>query len=702
MKIETEGPEASELTAVVVRSDEISVRVSVAGHGLQIEAGAEEGRWSLRRSESTFKWALKIEEAGEECHLTAVGRAQGLVHALCLTVHRAGEWFDVTEVLSSESGTLPPMEAFESRWRFGDAGSIGEVFTPSLVPEEGDLVGQHMFRSPALVVEGAQSGVALVVDIDVLEKSRAVPAALALLRGSQDDADLVVGLRSQKVRGHVFHTASPAITPLRTGTVWHRYHVGLFPGTEKGRSLNGARRKAWALGQLDRLGRQLPQSSAEYARQIFPGAIDLLWRQSAINGRRVGAITANRSYRGDVWFSSWFNPLRSSYGLYHYGSVLGNRDWVEMARATRSLVLEAPTTGGLFPTLFVFGDDRWVESHHQGGGPGIFHLMDMSWTMYQLLRWHRDLEANEETLTRAREYAKALASLQRSDGGLPAYVDTQGTPVTAVDRQALIKDLEGRGGDPYVLEMMTSKWDEARYVDSAEDSASLLFLSTLAGLLPSTDDAGPGVLATARGIARYLAESVVPNAKWADFEVYFSCSPKRLDFYDHRSRQWPQNTLCMHHAAAGLLALFEATAERQYLQLAGRVMDRLSLYQQVWDPPWLSLDGFGGYGVMNTDGEWNDARQAQIAETHLDFGRVTEEPEHTERAIAAARAAFTTVFLPASASGYSGWWRSPQGMAAENHGHAGVDQLNGVSGFDWGSGSALATAAYFERQKIAL
>ena len=70
--------------------------------------------------------------------------------------------------------------------------------------------------------------------------------------------------------------------------------------------------------------------------------------------------------------------------------------------------------------------------------------------------------------------------------------------------------------------------------------------------------------------------------------------------------------------------------------------------------------------------------------------------------MAAARAAFTTVFLPVSAARYSGWWRSPRGMAAENHGHGGTDQLNGVSGFDWGSGSALATAAYFERQKVLL
>ncbi len=594
------------------------------------------------------------------------------------------------------------IEAFESRWRFERGGSVGEVFTPSLVPEDDDIIGQHMFRSPALVVEGAQLGVALVVDIDVLDKSHAVPAAMSLLRGSQDDVDLVVGLRAQKVRDHVFHTAGPPISPPGTGVIQHRYHVGLFPSAESGSSLKAARRKTWALGQLDRLARRLPQPSQEYARQIYPGALDRLWEETEIQGRRVGAITANRSYRGDVWFSSWFNPLRSSYGLYHFGSVLANHDWVEMARATRTLALSAPSAGGLFPTLYVFGEDRWVESHHQGGGPGIFHLMDMSWTMYQLLRWHRDLETDEETLARSREYANALAALQRPDGGLPAFVDQQGHPVTAVDRPALIKDLEGRDGEPYVLEMIRSKWEEARFVESAEDSASLLFLATLARLLPSTDEAITGVLSTARGIAAYLAARIVPSAKWTDFEVYFSCSPKSLDFYDHRSGQWPQNTLCMHHAAAGFLGLFEVTGDGQYLQLAGRVMDRLSLYQQVWDPPWLGLDGFGGYGVMNTDGEWNDARQAQIAETHFDFGRVTGEPEHTERAVAAARAAFTTVFLPASTSRYSGWWRDPQGMAAENHGHAGRDELNGVSGFDWGSGSALATAAFFERQKVAL
>ena len=239
-------------------------------------------------------------------------------------------------------------------------------------------------------------------------------------------------------------------------------------------------------------------------------------------------------------------------------------------------------------------------------------------------------------------------------------------------------------------------------MSSAEDSASLLVLAELAGILPPDDPARGPALDVARRIAAYLAERVLPEARWDDFEVYFSCSPKGLDFYDRRSGQWPQNTLCMHHAAAGLLRLHEVTGERGYLDLGARAMDRLSLYQQVWTPPWLGLNAFGGYGVMNSDGEWNDARQAQFAETHLAYWRTTGEGEHLERAIAAARSAFTTVFLPVSAPRYAGWWRDPQGMAAENHGRFGADELCGVSGFDWGSGSALATAAHFERQNIPL
>ena len=152
-------------------------------------------------------------------------------------------------------------------------------------------------------------------------------------------------------------------------------------GTSGGRSLTTARRRIWQRGAAGSHGISLDKPPAEYAGEIYPPILRDLWAETELDGTRVGAITNNRSYHGDVWFSCWFNTLRASYGLFHYGRVLDREDWVESARGTRSLALHAPSTGNLFPTVFAFGHNRWVESHHQGGGPGIFHLMDMSWSM---------------------------------------------------------------------------------------------------------------------------------------------------------------------------------------------------------------------------------------------------------------------------------------------------------------------------------
>jgi hypothetical protein len=327
----------------------------------------------------------------------------------------------------------------------------------------------------------------------------------------------------------------------------------------------------------------------------------------------------------------------------------------------------------------------------------------MSWTVYQLLRWHRDLLPDQRTLEFARRYGKGIMALQHADGSLPAYVDaTTFAAVNQVARERLLADLESHpGGDPYVRYGLEQMWETRRFVHSGEDAGSLLVLAELVQLLPQDDPDRDAFLTTAELIADWLDRWVYREDRWTDFEVYYSCSPKLLDFFDHRSGQWPQNTLCMHAAAAGYLVLWEVTGKERYRRLATRAMNRLSLYQQVWDPPFLNFYGFGGYGVMNTDGEWNDARQGQFADTHLDFYRILDDQEHLERAIAACRASFVTLFLPTAAARYpTGWDRHPQGMAAENHAHGGRDHLCGVSGFDWGAGSALATGAYYRLHNV--
>ena len=164
-----------------------------------------------------------------------------------------------------------------------------------------------------------------------------------------------------------------------------------LPEARAGYFTGRRRREIWSIARSDGASRPLDQAPEEYARQIYPRAIEELWRETVLDGGRVGAITTNRSYRRRVVLVL-VQPVAELLRPLSLRWCPGRDDWVAMAPATRSLALAAPLTGGFLPTVFVFGEDRWAESHHQGGGPGIFHVMDMSWTMYQLLRWHQDLE----------------------------------------------------------------------------------------------------------------------------------------------------------------------------------------------------------------------------------------------------------------------------------------------------------------------
>lgn len=705
----------------------IRLQVSVTGAELAIHLAALDGAgtWvpilqrggvndtsGALRVERPQQATLEVETYTNTTSLIIQGAAGRATHILHLCIRDGSPWVEASELLILDGqATEVAVDWFEAVWQFVDWREPGEVFSPLLAPQTEDVIGRHVMRAPALTAQCGTRAAALIIDVDSIAKTQALPACMNLVR-DQGVPVFRAGLRPHEVRGHVYFTHSPA--PAHTARLHHAYHLYVSANAASGAAIDASNRRLWrrhgsrALKAAPPL--QLPYD--EYARQVYPRVIERLWAETRLDGRRVGAIRENRSYPNDVWMTPWFNQARSAYGLYLWGKWLGIADWMERAVATRDLHLSAPQVRGLFPTVCVFEQPatahdfrgcRWVHSHHQGGGPGIYHLFDMSWTVYQLLRWRRDLTEDSETLAFATAYARGILALQREDGGLPAFVDAQTfQPVERVDTATLLADLRAHpGGDSYVPAMLERHWTPERFIRSAEDAASLLALAELARALPDGDaDRAPITLAALR-LADWIAAWVYPESRWIDYEVYFSCSPKPLDFYDHRSGQWPQNTLCMHMAAAAFLVLYEMRRDPRYLALARRALDRLSLYQQVWDPPYLNFYGFGGYGVMNTDGEWNDARQAQFADTHLDFHRAFGEAEQLERAQAACRAGFTTVYLPANSGVYpTGWAGQPRGIAPENHAHGGSDHLCGVSGFDWGIGSALATAAYLRLHGI--
>jgi len=180
--------------------------------------------------------------------------------------------------------------------------------------------------------------------------------------------------------------------------------------------------------------------------------------------------------------------------------------------------------------------------------------------------------------------------------------------------------------------------------------------------------------AAEEGLA-FLDRNVIPDRKWYDFETFWSCSPRLINF-DERTHQWPANNLALIHAVEAYLLAHQATHESPFLNKGEALLDYLLLYQQSWTNPVLeNLSGkamlLGGFTTQNSDAEWSDARGSLAGEVLLDYYRETGKAEYLERGVEALRSQFPI---------------SP----AENWAHEGYGHKEGVSSFHWGTGSGLA------------
>jgi hypothetical protein len=374
-----------------------------------------------------------------------------------------------------------------------------------------------------------------------------------------------------------------------------------------------------------------------------------------------------------AWFQAWNNQVRTAVGAALCARRAGDAATMDRAAKLIELALSAPLDDGYPASICLFpgGRPRWVRGTRAFELIGDAHLADAAVTGFHLLEWHERIAADPRILDRCRALAAFLIARQDDAGAFPAWVRREGS---------------GWVADP-------------RLYPSAETAASAMFLARWARHVPDT-----GVReATARAIA-FLRREVLPEEKWFDFELVYSCAgrPTGQEGPDPFTRCWPANTLAMYWAARAGIDLFLATGDATggapggaaALAFGRACLDRLSLFQQVADHPHIAIDTFGGFGVMNADGEWNDARQGVFVPLYLDFHRATREPELMDRAIAALRASFTTMLTPehkAVAPGnFLRYRESDRGAILENYGHTGRDEMTpGYFAPDWGCGTAL-------------
>jgi len=237
-------------------------------------------------------------------------------------------------------------------------------------------------------------------------------------------------------------------------------------------------------------------------------------------------------------------------------------------------------------------------------------------------------------------------------------------------------------------------------INSASTGAPLMFLTEYYKV---SKDAR--IIPIAEKIAKYLQTEILPENKWHDFEPFFSCTHFPLDFYDNYTKSHVMNALCISWSAEGLKELYKITNNREYLEAGEHVMSILSLFQQVWKQPYIHFNTFGGFCSQNADAELSDARQGLFVRTYMEYYLLTGKREYMERAIATLRASWAMQLLreyedqcPGNLKGINTLDGVDRGCVCENYGHSGHDlRIPGYIMFDWGVGTSISATAYTKK-----
>jgi hypothetical protein len=561
------------------------------------------------------------------------------------------------------------------------------LWIPHLTPEDGSVIGDAVFRSPAVILADDTIALAFVPDLDDV---RDADGWRAWLDYDHPKKTVTLAAGAYRPEGHVFYVREPLCAPGRT--VRFRFHVLMSDREEDRENPYGmVARWMWQRWGRPNLGRAKAPRMASLMDHVVRWAFASGWTSSVWQDvdrdsgapvfivdvtRHPSVPPAERRWREprSIWNQAWFSTQRCANGLLRYARQTGSADLEKRARKMTAIALAAPQIDGLFPAVRradeATGEWSWSNSDRRPSTASeqACHIVDAALTCRMLLEWH-GLTGNVEARERVVRFADRLVALQRPSGAFPGWVEPDGRVPSEL-------------------------------AEGPESAVSVALLFELARL------ENGGRASAWRDVAMRalpFLEDVTREGRWEDFETYYSCAPWGADLMGRRVGRngvFKQNNLSIAWCADAFLQAWRTTNEPRLLGQARRCIDELSLYQSVWNPPFLPAPAHGGFGVMNADSEWNDARQSLFAPLYLELGQVLNDRELTERGVSAMRASFSMLYCPenpALARAYEArfpfFGRETYGFMMENQGHSGADPIGTFTIFSWGNGSALATAA---------
>ncbi|WP_273275179.1 hypothetical protein, partial [Maribacter polysiphoniae] len=597
----------------------------------------------------------------------------------------------------------------QNDWKLNIKPSFKPKFnwSPHLTPTSEHIIAQHVYRAPAIIGSNSEKMIAIMPDISLIAKGSPVPWYMDM---DAPNNIITLGASKNKVREHVlFVKDKGAIYP--PGSFEYGFNILVSDKAEDienpWRRILSEYWKTYGKPLYD-AGDPVDDDLNPYVERSYNWAFDnwknAVWQEFELNGKKVGApvfivnVTQSPNYEEpyderefrSIWNQAWFSSLRSASGLFRYAKKTNNDTLLTYANLGKELALAFPQKSGFFNGLIatemqqveiekkLYNRSMGWDTYYFGNSnrnpitrdakKSPFHILDMSWTSYLMLKWYEELEKDECLINYATEYADALLKIQGVDNFFPAWLN--------VDSLEPLKILN----------------------QSPETSMSVTFLLELYKITSNTVYRNAALNAMDAVI-----DDVIPIGKWEDFETYWSCSTYGVDNLGkkfERNNMFKQNNFSMYWTAEALLSCYEITNDRKYIKWGQRVMDELLMTQATWQPPFMYVNTLGGFGVMNADGEWNDSRQSLFAELIIQYGQKLDNQEYIERGMAALKASFIMMYCPENPLTKEQWEKKypffgPEdyGFMMENYGHGGETSSKGIgigefTIYDWGNGAA--------------
>ncbi len=241
-------------------------------------------------------------------------------------------------------------------------------WAPHLAPEEGFVIAQHVFRSPALISRQGKVVVSIVPDLDLVGRGEGIPWFMDFDARTGESR---IGLSLTEIPVHVLFRKIPGMK-IAPGRLELAFFLEVHrDGEDLGDPWAAASRFLWRrwAKPLSDAGEPVQAPLEAYIRRTYDWAFsswgDSVWQEFDLDGRRVGApqfivnVSQSPNHPGpwfqreflSIWNQAWFSSLRSASGLYRYARRAGRDDLLAKVRLTKELALAAPQRDGLFPSV---------------------------------------------------------------------------------------------------------------------------------------------------------------------------------------------------------------------------------------------------------------------------------------------------------------------------------------------------------------